>query len=55
MDDQNDFADPDLEQARADLFDGLETSRVIVQQSRVLLELSESEGLAVGDYDLTED
>lgn len=55
MDDETETDEPDLHRARIELFGGLETSRAIVRQSRVLLELSESDGLAAAssyDYDL---
>ena len=56
MEEQSELHDPDLDQARADLYVGLETSRAIVRQSRLLLELSESDGLAtVGELDLIGD
>lgn len=55
MDKEFDIDEPELYRARIELFNGLETSRAIVRQSRVLLELSESDGLAVSyDYDLVE-
>ena len=40
-----------FEQARQDLREGLETSREIVRQSRVLIELSESDPPPLGDIE----
>ena len=40
----------DLDQARSELREGIETSRQIVRQSRLLIELSETDGASsVGD------
>lgn len=52
MDKEPETHEPELNRARIELFDGLDTSRAIVRQSRVLIELSESDGLATYDYDL---
>jgi hypothetical protein len=41
------FTDPD--QARSDLREGIESSREMLRQSRMLLELSESDGIAHDD------
>lgn len=43
------FTDPD--QARSDLCEGIESSREILRQSRMLLELSETDGVAAGNRD----
>lgn len=40
------FTDPD--RARADLREGIESSREILRQSRELLELSETDGITAG-------
>lgn len=42
---------PNYDQARDDLRDGLESSREMVRQARMLIELSECDGGAANDND----
>ena len=39
----------DFDHARAELREGIEHSRALVRQSRLLIELSESDGAAIDD------
>ena len=41
----------DVEDARSELLEGIEHSRAIVRQSRMLIELSECDGASVADDD----
>jgi len=45
------FPTPDLDQAKEELREGLEQSRVLVRKSRVLIELSESNAAWPSDED----
>ena len=40
---------PDIDQAHHELREGLESSREIVRQTRLLMELSQADGLPSGD------
>ncbi len=47
----NDFPSPDPAHAQEELREGIEFSRVLVRQSRMLIELSESDGAFPVDED----
>jgi hypothetical protein len=47
-----DYPAPEIDQARDELRQGLEFSRQLIRQSRMLLELTESEGALQADDEL---
>ena len=46
-----DFPSPELELATEELLESIESSRALVKQSRILIELSESDPAFPGDAD----